>query len=534
MLLAGAAGASLSSCGNKTGAAIDLTVDTRGQEIQFWTGFGTTITSALETVLEEFTEETGIKVTHTGQGGYDNLQAAINGSASSITYPNVAVGYPDHFAGYIDSDIQERLDDFIAQDKNIPETREALEGYPVGNDGKFHELPAFNIDDFDPAYMVENRSLEYDESGNPYTMGIPFNKSTEVMVYNRSFFELEGVKAAGIALPTTWAEASTQSQKILSYLNTNKVLPSKDATGKKTVAGQILASDGKVYASASAMEAAAKEAKTTYFPVLDATKLTVGEFRPMSYDSQANFFITGVRQWGGTYSHVDKTTRRGYIDFQKGTATREFLTAVNDLYQEGGIGIPQTWGEAAYCSTPFKNYKSLMNIGSSAGVTNSIGSTVKFTVDCAPIPYHREDKKYVISQGTNLAIFDIGTTAQKAASWKLVKYLSQIKNGLFAALTGYYPTCGTALNSEDYQDFINHPVSDNDKINAAAAKVNTDIYSTADTTWEKFVDPGFNGSSAIRTDIGTITAEIFIDNAGVASTIEKHVNSLSSYVEGNN
>ena len=105
------AGTGLASCHQKVSNPIDLTVDTRGVTINFWTSFGATITAKLEAMLETFHNETGINVVHEGKGGYDNLQKAINGSASSQTYPHVAIGYPDHFAGYVDSDILHRLDD---------------------------------------------------------------------------------------------------------------------------------------------------------------------------------------------------------------------------------------------------------------------------------------------------------------------------------------------------------------------------------------------------------------------------------------
>ena len=210
LMLTALAATALSACGAKRvfDEDIDISVNTKGTEIILWTGFGASVSSALDTVLEEFTDATGIKATHESQGGYDNLQKAINGSASSMTYPNVCVGYPDHFAGYIDSDIQMRLDVFIEQDKKLWEEREDKK-LDDAKSGSFYELPAFDLDDFYPNYMVENQSLEFDEEGNPYTLGIPFNKSSEVMVYNKTFFESSLVQAAGITLPKTWLEAPT-------------------------------------------------------------------------------------------------------------------------------------------------------------------------------------------------------------------------------------------------------------------------------------------------------------------------------------
>lgn len=521
------AGLGLTSCGGKVSSEIDLTVDTRGETITMWTGFGASITAKLESILDQFEKDTGIHVEHEGKGGYDNLQKAINGSASSQTYANVAVGYPDHFAGYVDSDILHRLDDFMEQDKNIPATRKGT-ATDKDADGEFKELPAFDLSDFYPSYLVENQSIEYKEDGTPYTLGIPFNKSTEVMVYNKSFFDLQIVKDAGIKLPETWDEAAEQTNKIIAFLD------GKDAFGKK-----ILASDGKFYEKDGTKSAEDvinelnkdkdPEKDPTYIKIiLDLTKVDKANFHPLSYDSQANFFITGMRQWGGTYTSVDKVTRQGYIHFHEGDYATDFLYEMNSIYAQGGLGIPSTWNEQSYCSTPFKTFKSVMNIGSSAGVSNSISAANQFEISTAPIPYHRADKKAVISQGTNLGIFDVGTTAQKAAAWKLVKYLSQVKNGWFAAMTGYFPACKSAANSDDYKDFLAHPNGTEEKLNVAAAKTNLESYDAGG--WVKFVDPGFVGSSTIRTDVDTITAEVFISHEDIADVLATHKSNLRDYL----
>lgn len=520
MALGAAAG--LASCGGqKQSSLIDLSVDTRGEEITFWTGFGASITAKLESLLDQFEKDTGIHVIHEGKGGYDNLQKAINGSASSQTYANVAVGYPDHFAGYVDSDILLRLDEFIEQDKTIPETRIGSVTDKEDAESTFYELPKFDLNDFYPSYLVENQSIEYKEDGTGYTLGIPFNKSTEVMVYNKSFFDLQIVKDAGIVIPATWDDVATQTDKIINFL------AGKDAFTKK-----VLASDGNFYDSAEAVAAlntdVAKTDEGYVRVVLDLTKVTKDDFHPLSYDSQANFFITGMRQWGGVYTTVDKVTRRGSIHFHEGDYAFNFLYEMNEIYKNGGLGIPSTWGEQSYCSTPFKNFKSVMNIGSSAGVSNSLGAPAEFNVSCAPIPYHVADRRAVISQGTNLGVFDVGTTAQKAAAWKLVKYLTQVKNGDFAAMTGYFPACKTAAESETYQDFLAKPKSDEDKLNVAAARVNLDYYDK--DGWTKFVDPGFVGSSTIRTDVDTITGEVFYSGE-IRSILNQHKNNLRDYLE---
>ncbi|MCQ2743009.1 MAG: extracellular solute-binding protein [Bacilli bacterium] len=504
------AGTSLASCGGGSHQFdVDMTVDTRGVSIDFWSGFGANVNKVLEPILEEFTAETGIIVNYESKGGYDNLQTAISLSASTTTYPNITLGYPDHFAGYINSDIQLRLDGFIEHDKDIPATRNGTVADPEA-EGTFTELEPFEIDSFYDTYMTENRNLEFDENGKGYTLGIPFNKSTEVMVYNKTFFDNEFVKTEGIKVPETWDEVKTVGEKILNMVKT------------KGVYGKLLGSDNTVYDAESDMPDGVNQ-------ILDLTSVTEGDLYPLSYDSTANIFITGIRQWGGEYTEIDKTTRKGYIKFDN-QATRDSMNAMKAIYDVHGYAIPATFGESSYCSAHFKIYKSLMNIGSSAGVINCNPAGSKFETACAPIPYHDADHKYVISQGTNLCLLDKGNDAEKVASWKLLKYLSQIKNGEFAAGTGYFPACEKAANSKVYQEFLNSTKGGaDDKVNRSAAKVNAEVY-TAANGWNKFVDPGFNGSSTVRTSVTSIPAQVFIDNANIDDVIAAQYKTLSDYV----
>ena len=78
--------------------SLDVNIDTRGVHLTMWTGFGSKIVPVLDELLEDFTKKTGIIVEHESKGGYPNLLKAINLASTSGTFPNIANGYPDHFA----------------------------------------------------------------------------------------------------------------------------------------------------------------------------------------------------------------------------------------------------------------------------------------------------------------------------------------------------------------------------------------------------------------------------------------------------
>ena len=156
--------ATLAGCGGGASIAynIDFTEDTKGTTIKFWTPFGGGIQEWIDVICENFEAETGIHVETESKGGYAGLQKAISLAASRKAYPHVALAYPDHMATYVNQDIIVRLD------------------YYLENDGDDN----FTLNDFYKDYLTECQTVEYDAEGNGYTLGIPFNKSTEVMCYN--------------------------------------------------------------------------------------------------------------------------------------------------------------------------------------------------------------------------------------------------------------------------------------------------------------------------------------------------------------
>ena len=524
----------LTSCGGKSGVGtdytVDMTVDTRGVEIEFWTSFGADVTAALETVLDEFREETGIKVTHTGKGGYEGLREAVSLGASGQKYPNVCIGYPDHFAGYINSDIQLRLDFLIEHDKEIPSTRDEDENYP-----NFTEVDPIDMDSFYKDYMNENLNLEFKPDGTGYTLGLPFNKSTEVMVYNKTFIDWGNSKDSKIKVPQTYEEIESCGEAIYKLIDnvtrtfdtTKKGLLDYDSN-KNPTKGYVLGNDGKAYQDDTKCKEATKKD-----PVLDLSSVSSAEpFRVFSYDSQANFFISLIRNYGGQYTHLDKTTRKGYIDFNN-DITKDALEMVKRLSDKKILGIPATWNLQNYATNAFKKEETLFSISSSAGAHKNVND-IRYDMGVATVPVKDLSNKNVISQGTNLAILDKGSDKEIVASWKLIKYLTQKGNGAFAYGAGYFPCSTIGMNSDIYRNFLkggSASDSASDKAKRASANVNADVYLNEAENWNKFVDAAFVGSSLVRTEAETIIPQVIDGQLSIDEILNNAYSNLASYVE---
>lgn len=489
-------------------------------KINLWTGFGSTMSSALNSIIEDFEKEYPyIEINHEQKGGYDKLHSTVMQSLNSRVYPNVIVGYPSHFADYIVNDIQYVLDDYI-------------ESSEYGID----------LNDYNEQYMTENRSLMYKDEAKkqPYTMGIPFNKSTEVMVYNKTFFD-----AFGLEVPVTWDDAVALGKEIISIVKgtSDKLTKAEDKVNHFKTLWNYTYKD------------ANDQDKTVTF---DFQTVEEKDFYPLSYDSQANFFITMCNQFGGKYTEMGDTIEQGYMRFKGDAKVVEALNFIKSMNTQHVLGIPSTWNEPQYCSHEFKALKTLMLISSSAGITNNIAAGDKFEVGIAPIPYKTADKKFVISQGTNLAI--LKSDADHAlASWLLIKFMTGATdypardssgnyisieydeydmpittpvetreeatilnaNVNFAIASGYFPVTKKGEQSDRYQEYISRErmmLSSSEKAKVDVQKMVSETY--LKQNWNMFVDAAFVGSDEIRTGVNYIIPFMIITNYTAEEAIQ--------------
>jgi multiple sugar transport system substrate-binding protein len=379
--------------------------------------------------------------------------------------------------------------------------------------------------------MPENRSYQFDEDGNPYTLGLPFNKSTEVMVANQTFFNFMASIDPTITIPQTWDQVRTVGEKIL-----NRMKNTLDVDGAAGVYGK------QVFFNTTTNEYRVLKSGATapdgFILVLDFTSVVEIEFRPFSYDSMANFFITTVRQWGGTFTEMGEDITKGYIRFNTPVVV-QMLNYFKALHDDKILAIPITFGETQYNSTPFRGNKSVLTISSSAGVFNNVPSANAFAVSIHPLPYQQASRKYVISQGTNMALFTNRNPDRVLASWLFMRYMtSNPGNTQFSVAAGYYPATESGLSSAFYQGYLNSTdVNASDKSKIDSAKVNANYYGVASENWIKFVDPGFVGSSDIREQVDSIFPILFYGKDGetlsTQAVLDFIQSNLSRYVEAN-
>ena len=173
---------------SETSSAADEEFDPNKKvEITFWHTLGkTTGQTILDSIITEFNRVyPNITVTNTQQGGYDELNEAINNNISTGNLPTMAYCYEDHVAGYIDHNAVLDMSSYIND-----------ETYGLGKNPTGYDLGDKGVDDMTSGYW--NAGSKYSKEG---TYSLPWSKSTEVLFYNKTVFDKKGW-----TVPETWDE----------------------------------------------------------------------------------------------------------------------------------------------------------------------------------------------------------------------------------------------------------------------------------------------------------------------------------------
>lgn len=349
--------------------------------ITFYHTIGSTKTHTLDDYIVEFNKlYPNIHVVYESVGGYDDLRDQISTQITVGNQPNIAYCYPDHVALYNLAGAVATLDNLINSD--IVVTRADGTTETLG-------LTAEQQADFIEGYYNEGRQFG---DGLMYTM--PFSKSTEVLYYNKTFFD-----ANGIEVPTTWE-------------------------GLEAVCAKI------------------KE--------IDPTSI------PLGYDSESNWFINMCEQYNSPYTSAtgdhylfNNETNRSFVKLFRSWYEKGYLTT-QKLYGAYTSGLFTS-------TTNPKSYMSIgSSAGATYQRPAKVDGAYPFEVGIASIPQVSQDNRKVISQGPSLVIFDKANSQEVVASWLFVKFLTTSVDfqAAFSMDSGYVPVIKSVMDNAVYADFI--------------------------------------------------------------------------------
>ena len=378
--------AALSSCGNKK-AIPNFDIPEGGYDgsevtITFYHTMGSNLSDVLNLYIEEFNKlYPNIHIQHEQVGSYDDVRDQIGTELSTHSEPNIAYCYPDHVAMYNLTGAVATLDNLIDSKLSVTRADGSTEILGLTEEQK---------SDFIEAYYNEGRQFG---DGLMYTM--PFSKSTEVLYYNKTFFD-----ANNLTLPKTWDELKDLCAKIKQ---------------------------------------------------IDPDSI------PLGYDSEGNWFITMCEQYGSPYTSAKGDNylfnneknrefvkefrdwyQNGYITTQTllGSYTSSLFTSTNGTRSYMSIGSSAGATHQRPAADTEGNYP--------------------FEVGIATIPQVNADKPKVISQGPSVCIFKKDNPQEVLASWLFIKYLTTNVSfqAEFSMASGYVPVLKSVAENPEYAKFI--------------------------------------------------------------------------------
>lgn len=435
-----------------------------GTKIVLWHANGSDIENMLKTYIASFEKKyPNIKVEMAeSKGTYDAVREDMNNAIKGGTPPNIVQGYPDHMAEYLTYNALEPLSPYMFH----PEF-----GFDHGADA----VETFS--DIVGPYVVENSSISLD--GEFYSM--PFNKSTEVMIFNDTYMKAVWADTTNNfeegRYPETWAEMQEFGEAVYKI---------KD---------KVLVDFG-------------KNSSPAWTPTI--LKDYQDSFRPIAYDSVDNAAITALRQWGGGYT-ARNSNGTGKILFDQGEEAFEVLKYFSQ--NNKNLTIPSYYAGANYSSDMFKIGRIAATIGSSGGARHNT-PTAKFDYTVKPIPYNDvTGRKDVIQQGTNFAVVKMDANeAEKLASWLLVKHLMSADVQIpFSQGTGYTPVRRSIANDPRMTGFFDgkETLGNNAGKDLTGARLMNSraIQASFEQVAYQFTDVAFVGSSLIRGYWGTALSQ---------------------------
>ena len=417
--------------------------------ITFYHTMGSSLRAVLDVAIEDFNKlYPNITVVHEQVGSYDDVRDTIKTEIAVGAQPNLAYCYPDHVALYNLANAVVKLDDLIASEITV--TRDDGTTESLG-------LTAEQIADFIDGFYAEGSQFG---DGNMYTL--PLSKSTEVLYYNKTFFDEHN-----LTVPTTWDEMETLCKKI------------------KEIDPQCI---------------------------------------PLGYDTEANWFITMTEQLGSDYTSATgdhflfaNDTNYEFVErfrdwYQKGYVTTQELNG--GMYTSGLFTA--TEGKRSYMSIA-------SSAGANHQCPSKDFSTNQypFEVGITAVPQVDPSNPKAISQGPSLCILNNENPYEIVASWLFMKFLTTdvTFQAKFSIVSGYMPVIESATENETYANFLSR-ADGGDYITALAAKVcleQADAYYTS---------PAFNGSSTARDQVGILLQNCFTQTPASGESLRDMIKRL--------
>lgn len=466
-------------------------------QVTFWHAMGQANQVLIDKMIESFEAKyPNVNVEQYSQGGYDDLLDKVKNNIKSGTAPTIAQTYPDHVTSYLTSK------------SAVINLNTYLYDEEVGFD-------ALGVDENVYVKSFWDESFSYDKEGSMYSL--PFNKSTEVTIYNKTIFNKYDwfVTLLGLDQNEVYSEyvANEVGADGKTIYNTDKRVYNPDFIWHPT------------WEQFEKIGAAFK--LTTEYKSLLESGLNAAA---VGYDSQSNLFITLTQQLAA-FDENDKYGPLGqeaYTRFdESGRGEFTFLNEDNP-YAKAAIKYYKEQYElqhfvtsgalgSDYCSDAFNNEQCIITVGSSGGVTHNDKNDL-FERGVATYPQWEatpEEEYQVIQQGTNITLFRQKDKEVEKYGWLFMVHMISFESSVtWSTGNSYFPIRTDVINSQKYQDFLTGKVDVKDPETGAVTGSKyepTIVNDGARIAWTQnewfYTNVAFNG-----TDISRAKIELLVQN----------------------
>ena len=482
--------------------------------IVFYSNQGSALKNITAEVIAEFEAKyPGWKVDHdTSAGSWNGLPTLIIKDIRNGNQPDLAYCYPDHVATYLTNRTVVDLNKYFASeetfnvntfdsDGNVANTIPTVLGY--SDDDR---------DDFIDLFMADGRAgnftdvTQYGYASNAL-LALPFIKSTEVLFYNQTALE----KLVDIL-------KNKSDPRISLFVDSNDeiIIP-------------------QTWDVLWAQCAVIKD----YF-----TNVT-----PLTYDSEANWFITMCAQNGWKYT--DKSADEHY-PFRNQQGLEKWLGDLYKYYKDDELFLTRLTMDPSgnsYTSEEFakgvgvivdENSQSVkIDNGEGGGAVFCIGSSggatyqdaTSFSVGIAPIPGTKDgagQANAAIAQGPSFVMFRGGHGVSNAdekekMTWLFMKMMLeprwQVK---FCGNNGYIPSRESSYDVVVGKDLDDNEITFGDRLAARAGVIAyaEDVAHKMQLEGRFFTSPAFDGSSTARDCVEALMIKVLGGSGASNSSIK--------------
>lgn len=380
-------------------------------------------------------------------GNYNDIQKKVLTGVLAKQYPNIVQAYPGHVADYHEAGIAINIQPYF-------------------------ESPEYGWTAKEKAQFNLSAGQQFGFEG---TYCLPFNKSSEVLYYNRD-------KLIGLDL-------SAQNAAI------NEGRPLTDAYLQNLTWEEIFDKLGP-----------ALIAYDEAYPEKNLINKSDSDWSVIYHEDDANHFITTMKQYGVNYTSVD-STGKGSVNFVNAEAKALRKDFANNVTNHM---LATRWSSGGkYSANQLLLGHSLLAINSTVGASYFYHDEYITDIGIGHVPYAEGQKRYVVEQGTSLAFLDHGDELQNLASWLFYRHMTSYENQLTYSLgSGYLP-----IRADIYKDPAYIARNDLEQFSGVSeARIIAQVFNFAENLQnDYFTEAPFAGSTAVRNAVSYLNSGIYAE-----------------------